>query len=156
MRRLSLVLILGIFLVSCSSLKRLAKKPELTFQGLTIQGLSLNGMTLGARFQVYNPNSFDISVDRITYGLKVNDKDFTAGEMTERLEVDGDEKKIVEVPVKVKFKDLIATIRDFANKKQTKYALNGLVKAGPFELPFEEKGEIELPILLDEQAQGSD
>lgn len=153
MRKPYLVLTLAILSASCSSLKHMAKKPELSFRGLTIQGLSLNGMTLGARFEIYNPNRFDISVDKITYGLRVNDKDFTTGEMSERLEVDGDEKKVVEVPVKVKFKDLIATIRDFANKKQAKYVLNGNLKSGPFDLPFEEKGEIELPILLDEQAQ---
>lgn len=141
---LALVVVFGVLGLSCSGLKHLAKKPELSFAGLDVKSLALTGLTMNAKFSVKNPNSFDISVNKIVYGLKVNGRDFTAGEMNETISVEGDETKVVEVPFKVKYVDLIRTVKNFADKKATSFELTGLVKSGLFELPFNEKGNIDL------------
>lgn len=143
------VLALSIVFIAagCSTLKGLAQKPKVNFHGLGVQGLSLSAATFVAQLEVENPNSFEIKVDHIDYGLKLNDKDMTAGQVDETLKVGGRERKMVEIPVRIKYADLIRAVKEFSETKQTKFALTGKVKSGIFELPFEEKGEIDLPAL---------
>jgi LEA14-like dessication related protein len=149
--RSTLAVLMFSFLVSilgsgCSTFKQMAQKPKLSFQGLDIKGLSFNSANLVAKIEVENPNGFEIKVDSVDYDLQLNDRAFTKGSLSEPVKVAGKETKVIDIPVKVKFTEMITLLKDFATNKKAKFLLAGTAKSGMFEMPFKEDGEIELPV----------
>jgi LEA14-like dessication related protein len=98
-----------------------------------------------------NPNGFAVKIDRMNYTLKLNNKQMATGGIQEGFEVEKKGKKTIDIPVQIKYSDLIQFVKDLAKNKKTDYLLAGNVKSGPFDFPFEEKGDFALPIPEDTQ-----
>lgn len=118
------------------------------FEGIRIRDLSFNSATFTVRFEVVNPNRFDVRLDEVTYTLQLNDRQIGTGDIRERIEIDGRERKSVELPIRIKYADLVSAVREIAGNQHSRFLLAGTVKSGSHELPFKEVGELDLPFAI--------
>lgn len=136
-----------LLIAGCASLKKLIRKPTLTYEKMTAKDISLFQSTLLFHFKLSNPNSIGAKIRTIRYNIKFNGKEFTKGDLDEgiHLPAKGDSK--LELPVTLTYLELFETVSDFLKSDSVHYDLSGSVGIGPFDLPYHKEGDIPIPKL---------
>ncbi len=150
MCRKSVLLLLfatALMLCGCATLKKFVKKPTAEFVGMSMKRVSLFEATPVFKFKVTNPNPVGVTVSNISYDLKINDLDFAKSVLNEKITLESDGSGIVEVPVTVNYFDVFETVADFVQSDKVRYDLSGSVGVGPFAIPYQKKGEFDVPKL---------
>ena len=131
-------------LAGCSSLSSLVEKPTVTLQAVNIKEPRLDGATLAFELLVTNPNAVALEVDELAYDLQVSGKRLTSGKLENGASIPARQSSSVTIPVSVKYSELFASVLTALNNPVTPYRLEGTAKVGPFQIPFEKSGELNL------------
>lgn len=126
-------------------MSEIVKEPKVSLASLKVQDPTSDGATLVFGLLVDNPNPIALTVDRLTYDLEVSGRALTSGELKEGASVASKSSAVVSVPIAVKYKDLFSTISQFLKDQKSPYRLKGAAKIGPFQIPFDQTGELVFP-----------
>ncbi|XP_034709911.1 desiccation protectant protein Lea14 homolog [Vitis riparia] len=88
------------------------KKPEAKVVDVDIKDLSRDGATYIAKVSVSNPCITPIPIGEISYTLKSADRAVASGKMEDPGSLPGNEKTVLEVPVKVAHSILVSLVKD--------------------------------------------
>ena len=147
------VSILGLFLavamlggtLGCSILgKSLLEQPKVELASVSVKGMTSAEAIVVFGVKVDNPNSVSLRVDRLNYDIDIGDKPFSKGQLDKAAEVTGHNSAVIEVPVAVKYRDVLSSLLSFIGKGSSKYKIKGEARMGLFTVPFEHSGEFKL------------
>ncbi|CBI40415.3 hypothetical protein AAG906_027452 [Vitis piasezkii] len=130
------------------------KKPEANLDDVDFKDVSREGVTYNAKVSVSNPYGTAIPICEISYTFKSADRVIASGKMEDPGSLPGNEKTVLEVPVKVPHNILVSLVRDIGADWDIDYQLDlgltiDLPLFGDFTIPLSRKGEIKLPTLSD-------
>ncbi|XP_034708589.1 late embryogenesis abundant protein Lea14-A-like [Vitis riparia] len=130
------------------------KKPEASLDDVDFKDVSREGVTYNAKVSVSNPYGTAIPICEISYTFKSADRVIASGKMADPGSLPGNEKTVLEVPVKVPHNILVSLVRDIGADWDIDYQLDlgltiDLPLFGDFTIPLSRKGEIKLPTLSD-------
>ncbi|EPS59404.1 hypothetical protein M569_15403, partial [Genlisea aurea] len=129
-------------------------KPEATVTDVDFKGFSLDGITLLAKVAVSNPYDVAIPICEISYVLKSSDRRVASGNIPDPGSLEGKEKTMLDVTVKVPHSAVVSLIRDIGADWDVDYLLElGLIidlpLIGNFTIPIAYAGAMKLPTLSD-------
>lgn len=146
---MNLLLIAAIFMGGCATLGRKIEQPKVRLHSVTLKKLENAEATLLVGVEVENPNKFALRVKRLRYEAELDGRPLAQGTIEDPVEVPSEGKSVVEIPVAVKYTDLLSSVVDFLGRmnqedKKTRYRVKGSVGIGLFEIPFDEQGELKI------------
>jgi len=94
--------------------------------------------------EVDNKNPVSATVRKLTYVLAVNDKQLASGIFDQKVELAANAITRVAIPISVNVNDLVTSAFALLQNKGAPYQAKGSVAVGLFEIPFDEKGNIDL------------
>ena len=160
--RAALAALLVLSLPGCSLLRSLAaggfKEPSLDYVSWSAQSLDAEGVTLALQYRLTNPNERGFKLSRAAWALELEGKPATTGEMPLGLTVPAKGSTMVELPVRLRWRDLpdlvtlLATRRDVGFKVTGTAALSSMV--GDLSIPFSRSGRVDLPRMPSFAVQG--
>ena len=143
--RITIFVVIALLITSCSVKEIMqnvgVSKPTVSFDNVSINDISFDGLTLLFDFKVNNPNAIGIILSGFDYDLKINKSSFLAGNQDKGLSIKSKGSSVIQIPVSVTFKELIATYQSLKSKDSTDYSLAGSVL---FNLPV--LGNIKVPL----------
>ncbi|HEY0510529.1 MAG TPA: LEA type 2 family protein [Thermoanaerobaculia bacterium] len=130
-------------LAGCSGLGSLARmeQPRVDVTGLKLAGTTLSGADVIVQFQVDNPNDVALVLDGIGYKLRLNGQPLLDGSYDRRTEIAAAGRTAVELPVTIRFDDLLRVVRTLGNRRNPDYDLEADLR---FAVPV--LGEITVPV----------
>lgn len=144
-------LLLGLMAIAgCAALdtlQQLIQKPEIRFKGMGLENASLTEGDLLFTFNVSNPNPVGVTLSRVVYDLKLNGKTFVKNTLNKNIALPANGLGTMEVPVTINYLDFFQSVADFVQADKLAYDLSGSVGAGPFDIPYQTKGDIAVPKL---------
>jgi LEA14-like dessication related protein len=81
LRSLTLVLSCAVILASCGALSPIAEKPKVTVRSVSLSSASFTGIDGTIAMDVFNPNSFGVPLNRVTWALSVGGSDPVRGSL---------------------------------------------------------------------------
>jgi LEA14-like dessication related protein len=126
--------------VACSTLSKLKKEPIARLESVQVAAPDADGATLLFGISVENPNEAAIEVDGLDYSLEIEGKPFASGAIEQKASVPALGAATIQIPVRVKYRDLFASVLDFLRAGSRKYRLTGHAKIGWLSIPFEKSG----------------
>jgi LEA14-like dessication related protein len=136
-----------VLLNACATLKQIVKEPTVTFKDVTPEQLSLTDGKFLFNFNVNNPNSLGVKLSKITYDLRVNEKDLIKDTLPEGIKVPAKGDAVMSIPVTVRYADLFNNLSDALKSDALAYDLKGTMGIGPFSIPYQHKGQLKMPKL---------
>lgn len=141
-----------LLLDGCSALQDLAQsiqKPRLSVTDVHVAGFDFNGMELVFDVTVDNPNALSVQMMSYDYNLDINEKTFVSGRQEKETRIEASGKSIFEVPMRVGFSEVYATVENLAKSDEAAYEFVSrfafdLPGLGRTEVPVRKKGEIPL------------
>ena len=131
--------------IRCASIGRsLLTEPKVTFASVGLKDVNQDGATILFGIQVENPNPVELSVDDLKYDVELGGKAISSSRIEKSVSVPPHGKKTVELPVPVKFSDLIQSLADLLGNGTTSYHLKGEARVAIFTLPFDQTGKIKI------------
>ncbi len=140
--RYLLIVLISFLGFSCGLLEKAIEKPEVNIETVQIKDVSGSGATLVFGLKVDNPNPFAIKVDGLKYDIQIGERKISEGSINTPTEVLARQSSIVQIPVPVKYKDIVASISDLLELGARPYAIDGSVQLGLISIPFKHSGEI--------------
>ena len=124
-----MVAILCIALGACAPLPQSAfESPQVRLSGVECTGLGFNAQTFVLSFDVTNPNSFDLPVTAVAYGLHLEGRRFASGETSGQFTVPAHGNREYAISVDLDLlstsPQLLAAIRDGV-RNSVRYELKG-------------------------------
>ncbi|KFE62513.1 LEA type 2 family protein [Hyalangium minutum] len=148
----TLFLLLSLSLVTltgCATLKKLFKKPTVTFKTARLSSASLSDATVDVVYEVRNPNTFGLSLAKVDYAFFVEGKQVVAGAPRNGLNLKAHDSSELVFPANVKFADIVPVVETFLNKDQALFKVQGSVgintPIGVLSFPLEKEGTFEVP-----------
>lgn len=141
--------LLGVFLVlfllpSCSTWKLFLKEPKVHLDSVKVAEAGHSGVTVVFGIRVENPNTSSVTVNKVTYDLALNGKPFTRGEIEKPIAIPAQGETTVEIPMTVRYQDVLGSLMRFLSDGKTPYVLTGSARVGPFQIPFKKEGDLKL------------
>lgn len=141
-----MLILVGISLTTgCAALHYFLQKPTATFTGMNMTAVDLVQSTAVFHFALKNPNPIALSVSDITYALKLNGRNFMNGRLEKGITLAASGTSTVQVPVTIAYLNFFKSAADLFRAQKADYALNGAITVGPFTIPFQTKGTVDLP-----------
>ncbi|HEX8700626.1 MAG TPA: LEA type 2 family protein [Myxococcaceae bacterium] len=138
-------------LTGCATLKKLFKKPRLTFKTARLSSASLSDATVDVVYQVDNPNTFGLSLAKVDYAFFVEGKQVVAGAPRKGLQLKARDSSELVFPANVKFADIVPAVETFLTKDAANFKVQGSVgidtPIGVLSFPLEKEGTFEIPKL---------
>lgn len=122
----------------------LPKKPPVIIKGLRVGGLNTSGVTLVCDVDVENPNPFDLPIDKMALGLKVNNRELARASAPRNLKLAPRSPLAVPIEVKVSFADLGLSVADLVKQPRLNYAADLDFASGPLSMPISKSGNFRL------------
>ena len=133
------------FFAGCSSgLFGLAEKPKANLVRVFPRGTNLMGTTLIFVVNVENPNNQDIKVKSVAYKVFLSGKEFSQGATEKEILVPGKQSAEIEVPLAVRYQDLLNSLGDIIMANEVAYKIEGTAKLSFINIPFNKEGKVEL------------
>jgi LEA14-like dessication related protein len=152
MRNAIVVIVLASLLSSgCETLQSLnVKKPTASLKDVKFGDVSLDTATLVFDTEVNNPYTVALPLTNIDYAVATNAKPFTSGTADIATTIPAQSSKVVSIPVKIDYVNLINAFKGIKPGSQVPYKaeLGLLVDApvvGSLRLPFNKTGELAVP-----------
>src|SRR5436305_14489457 len=119
----SLLAAILLILAGCAGLGTLARmeEPTVDVTGLKLLGTTLSGADVLVQFRVDNPNDVGLVLDGIGYKLRLNGQPLLDGRYDQRTEIAASGRTAVEMPVTIRFDDLLRAIRTLGDPKNPNY-----------------------------------
>lgn len=137
--------LLAALLNGCATLEQLIQKPTASFAGVELNHANLVQGTAVFNFTVNNPNPIHIRASRITYDLKLNGRNFVAGELDQGMMLAAGSTSNLSVPITMQYLEFFDSLSQLWKTKGADYALSGGFDVGPFTIPFRANGQFTLP-----------
>ena len=140
------LILIAIFLSSCSALNELAgevkiKRPQVDFAGAKITGLSFDAADLMFDLRIRNPNSVGMKITGFDYDFLINGNSFLKGNQDRGLEIEASGESIVQLPLSLRYTDLYQTFASLRDQDISTYQINfGFA----FDLPI--LGRVDIPV----------
>lgn len=132
-------------LAGCATLEQMIQKPTAKFSGMRITRADLLESTAVFNFDIHNPNPLNLSAGRITYDLKLNGRDFVKGQLDQGVMLPAGGTGTLQVPVTMAYLDFFDSMAQLWSAHKGDYALTGGIAVGPFVIPFQAHGVLDLP-----------
>lgn len=146
-QRLFLICLTLFFLNACATLKKIIKEPTVSFKQVSAESLSLTEGKFRFDFNVSNPNSLGVSLSKITYDLRVNEKDLLKDTLPEGIKVPAKGAAVMSIPITLRYADLFNNLSEALNSDTLAYDLKGTMGIGPVSIPYQHKGQLDMPKL---------
>lgn len=119
-------------------------RPEVDLASTRVASLSLADVDLVLGFEVDNPNSFGVRLDRLDYQLDVGGERLASGDQRRGVEVGARGRTVAEIPISVAWDDLARVYRSLRGSGSPSYRID----AGFwFEVPI--LGAVRVPVTSD-------
>ncbi|NIR48757.1 LEA type 2 family protein [candidate division KSB1 bacterium] len=89
--------------VSKSGSLPLLKLPNLRVESLNIESLGLTGTDLTLNVQLENPNTFAFVLQKMDYGLKINNKEWVTSSLNRDTEIAANDAGLISIPISLNF-----------------------------------------------------
>jgi LEA14-like dessication related protein len=132
-------------LSGCTTLEQMIQQPTATFSGMQITDADLFKSTAVFSFDIDNPNPVNIRTKRITYDLQLNGKDFVSGKLDQGATLTAGGTSTLKIPVTMTYLDFFDSMSQLWSARKADYALTGGFAVGPFIIPFQAHGVLDLP-----------
>jgi LEA14-like dessication related protein len=143
--KIIILLLIFIIPISCSYKELLDKaniqKPVVNVEDVKFNGLSFDAVDLLFNLNVHNPNSVGVSLAGFDYDFKINENSFISGVNTDGLQLNSKASNNVQIPITLKFNDLMQTFKTLANQDSSAY---NLACSFSFDLPI--LGTVKVPV----------
>ena len=130
---------------SCATLDQIIQKPTASFDSLRITNADLVQSTAIFNFNVINPNPIGLKIGRITYNLKLNGHTFVNGQLERGITLPAGSNSTLQVPITMPYLDFFKSAAQLYKTRKANYALSGGLDVGPFTIPFQAHGSLNLP-----------
>ncbi len=146
MRLVNVFIFCLIFLAGsgCSTVALLKDPPKVKLKDVRLKNTDLKTAILDIILEVDNNNPVSATVRKLTYVLSVNEKQLASGIFDQPVELAANQITRVAIPISVKLEDIVSSAFALLQNKGAPYRAKGSVAVGPFEIPFDETGKIEL------------
>lgn len=158
---LALLAGLSILVSACAGigLGSALRNPDVDVVGAELTRTGFEGADLLFEFKVDNPNSFGLVLDGLNYRLRLNDKPLLNGRQSDRTEIAAQTASRVQLPVTVRYDDLINVLETLDDTTRPSYELQADFQfaapiVGTITVPVTKRGEIPLQRLLDRIGRG--
>ena len=141
--RLWVLMSFVLFSSACSTLMGL-KKPEAQLNRVFAKETSLTGTTLIFVVDVQNPNDRELKLDELAYQVSLSGKEFARAKTDKVVKVAANSSSEVEIPLPVKFSDLLGSLGEIIQTQTISYKIEGNAKLSPFKIPFTKEGKVNL------------
>ncbi len=148
---LLILLLAGVFLIKCSSLRKMAniQKPVVNLEKIRISHLDFQNLGLDFDLNVENPNAIGVRLTGYTYEVNLEQQSFLKGQQAKATEIKSQANSTVTVPLSLNFKDIYQTFQSLKDRDSVNYELKTDLKftvpiAGEIDVPFNKKGKIPL------------
>jgi LEA14-like dessication related protein len=147
LRRGFITSILLMALISgCASL---VQEPRVTLNETRMVGLDMDGVDIEFSLSITNPNSFDLSLLNYTYNLLVLDLPLSTGGKQETILFPAGKETGVQLPVRLKFTELLDIIKQTKDPDKIPYHLNSILHLstplGEIAIPVEKNSVLIIP-----------
>ena len=130
----------------CASIGRqVFNTPTVTFSDVQFNGLGLQGGSLDVVLNVYNPNHYGLSAQRMDYQVLVDSVPLGTGAITRKFDVHGGDSAQVRLPVAFSYAGLGSAGRALMARGVVNYRVIGNITVGTpignFTRPFDRTGQ---------------
>ena len=149
------VVVCFVFCGGCDTLNALGlQKPTARLQGLKFQDVSLDSATMLFDVEVDNPYSVALPLLNMDYGLASGSSPLFSGTADVQSTIPANGKKVVSLPAKIKYLDLVKAFKDFKPGSAIPYKADvGLFvdtpAIGKLRLPISKEGQLSVPSIPD-------
>ncbi len=149
MNKLSfIILLIGVItLGSCATLQQVIQKPIVEFDSMSLRDMSLFEGTAVFKFEVTNPNPIGLTLNSLSYNLKIDDGDFVKGVLDKDLTLAAKDSNHIELPITIKYLDFFDSVSELIKKDHVTYDLSGIFEFFGFDIPYHKSGDIQIPDL---------
>lgn len=113
-------------LCSCASLR--PDPPEVSLERLQVSDFTLSHATLLAGLRLYNPNSIDLTIERVNYSLSLNGIKVSSGQSLESVSLPANDYGDVTLRLSAAYLDLLRFIQTAQKGDLLNYSLLGEVE----------------------------
>lgn len=129
------------------------RSPDVDIVGAELTNTGLDGADVLFEFEVDNPNGVALVLDGLDYRLRLNGKPLLDGRQDERTQIAAKSESRVELPVRVRYADLLRVLETLGDDDQTSYEIQAdfqfaVPVLGSITVPVTRKGELSLDRFL--------
>ncbi|MDL2227536.1 LEA type 2 family protein [Odoribacter sp. OttesenSCG-928-L07] len=124
MKKIYFIAIALIILGGCSQLKQLVSEPKVKAQSFEVSKINFDDIDLLFKVRIDNPNSFTIPFPNIDWNLAINNNEFLKNTLTKNTTIAANSYTIVDIPVKINYKNLYNVIKSLSNTSEATYKMN--------------------------------
>lgn len=149
----TLLICLLLLCTGCQTLKSFGvKQPAASLEGLKLQDISLSSATLLFDMQVDNPYPAALPLLNMDYGVSTGGNPLFSGTTALDSAIPANGSKVIPVPVKITYTDLIQAFKNFRPGSSIPYTadINLFVNTpafGQIRLPVTKQGQLQVPDL---------
>lgn len=146
---LLIVQIVLIASLNCSSLaKKMFNTPKVGVEKVELQDIDFTGAKLLITMVIDNPNGIGVTLNKLSYAVDVDGQQLLNGDKTDKLEVKGNQRNTITLPLTVLYSGLRSGIAGVLTKKELPYRFKGkIVLDTPLgEIPFDIDKEGKIPV----------
>ncbi|MFP4331377.1 MAG: LEA type 2 family protein [Spirochaetaceae bacterium] len=125
--RLAALAALLLILSSCALLEQFLsgslERPTAQVTGVEISDLTFREITLLFDLEITNPNQVEVNLAGFDYDFAVEERPFLRGENRDGLLIPGMESSTVELPVTVTYQELLQTVDNLTDDRESPYSL---------------------------------
>lgn len=147
-----LAVILCLSLSSCATFGRAVEKPRVHVLGVEISHVSLKSADLIFDLEVENRNRFSFILETVEYRVRINEEPLLDGRQDLRAEIAAHGASKVELPVTLRFADIVRVLRSLKEDRHAGYDLDAVLGfsipiVGRLSIPVRQKGDVSLDAL---------
>lgn len=139
------------FLPACTGLGGLSRvvRPDVRIVGADLDSVGLDSVKLLFDVEVDNPNGVALVLDAIDYRLHLNGERLLDGQRDERMEIGARTESRVELPVTIRYSELVRALGTLDNRERPSYELQAdfafaVPVLGRVTVPLRERGSLSL------------
>jgi LEA14-like dessication related protein len=129
----------------CATLDSIIQKPTATFAGIQFTDADLLQAKAVLNFNVTNPNVLNIRASRISYDLKINGRDFVAGELDHGITLVGGSTSILSIPFSIQYLDFFESLAQCGKPKALTMHFLEDSPLGPSGFPYKPTAVLSCP-----------
>ena len=141
----ALLLVCGIFLISCTSLTALPSQPEapeVQLVNIIPMDTTMFEQRLQVDLRVRNPNDFDLQVTGLDFTLQLNEQRLARGLMNKASTIPRLGNSVLSVETTTSTFDVMRQILNLSQRQDVTYQVKGVLYLDGTRLPFDSEGVI--------------
>lgn len=145
-----LVWALASLIAACAGLGGLSQKPEVSLAGLDLLELGVFEQRFMMTLRVQNPNDVDLPIRGMAFDVELNGQHFARGLSDKAVTIPRMGEALLEVRATSNLGSVLRQLRELqkGGRERIDYRLYGRISFdGLGTLPFERKGDLQMPIL---------